>query len=218
MRILSGEARGRILRTPTGDNTRPTDARSREVLFNIWSDRIVGARVLDLYAGSGGVGLEALSRGAQSCIFVEQNAAACNAIRANLKNIGWQDKAQVWQTSLRSALHRMSEHEEYFGAFDFIFADPPFRAPEEFEDLRNRVDILAKLLHNVGELSESGISGEISSRERIAVVQHPKRMKFELSSPFALWKDRRAGDSVLSFFELINIAEASGVDVASAVE
>ena len=198
MRILAGEARGRILRAPEGKGTRPTDARSRETLFNIWSDRILDARVLDLYAGSGGVGLEALSRGAQSCIFVEQNAAACNAIRANLKNIGWQDKAQVWQTGIRSALHRMSEHEEYSGAFDFIFADPPFRAPEEFEDLRNRVDILARLLHNVGELSESGTS----SRERIAAIQHPKRMNFELSAPFKLWKARRVGDSCLSFFEL----------------
>jgi 16S rRNA G966 N2-methylase RsmD len=142
--------------------------------------------------------LEALSRGAESCVFIEQNAAACNAIRANLKTIGWQEKSQVWQTSLRSALHRMSEHEEYSGAFDFIFADPPFRVPQEFEDLRNRVDILARLLHNVGELS----GGAASFGPKIVVVQHPQRMKFVLDAPFGLWKARRVGDSCLSFFEL----------------
>lgn len=196
MRILAGEAKGRVLRAPAGRSTRPTDSRSRETLFNILSDRVIDTRVLDLYAGSGAVGLEALSRGAQRCIFVEQNAAAAHSIRANLKNLGWNDGAQVWHTAVRSALHRMSEGAEYSGAFDLIFADPPYNEPREFEDLIKRVDILARLLHNVGELS--------ASRARLCVVQHPQRLMFELPAPFELWKSRRVGHSMLSFFELID--------------
>jgi 16S rRNA (guanine(966)-N(2))-methyltransferase RsmD len=201
MRIIAGEAKGRILKTPTGRNTRPTDARSRETLFNILSDRVIDARFLDLYAGSGAVGLEALSRGAKSCTFIEQNAAAVNSIRANVKTLGWSESTEVWQTSMRSALHRMREAAEYSGTFDLIFADPPFDVPGEFEDLRNRVDILARLLHNVGELSAGDLS---ESRSRLLVIQHPQRMSLVLAPPFALWKSRRAGHSLLSFFELID--------------
>ena len=97
----------------------------------------------------------------------------------------------------RTALHRMAENAEYSGAFDLVFADPPFSEPREFEDLANRVDILARLLHNVGELSEAAHS----QRCRFVVVQHPRRMPFTLPAPFALWKSRRAGESFLSFFE-----------------
>lgn len=194
MRITAGEARGRILKAPAGKTTRPTDARSREILFNILGDRVDGARVLDLYAGSGSVGLEALSRGAQSCIFIEQNAAATAAIRDNLKTLGWMQRGQVWQTAVKSALHRMEENEAYQGGFDLVFADPPFREPREFEDLVRRVDILARLLHNVGELS--------GGNSRLFVVQHPQRMIFALPAPFQVWKTRRAGESCLSFFEV----------------
>lgn len=194
MRIIAGEARGRVLRAPHGKSTRPTDARSREMLFNILGEEIVGARVLDLYAGSGAVGLEALSRGASTCTFIEQNAAAANVIRANLKTLDWTERGAVWQTTMRSALHRMSEREEYSGGFDLLFADPPFRDPREFADLAERVDILADLLHNVGVFA--------AGRSRLAVIQHPQRLKFALAGPFTLWKSRRAGESCLSFFRL----------------
>jgi 16S rRNA (guanine(966)-N(2))-methyltransferase RsmD len=194
MRIIAGEAKGRTLRAPHGKSTRPTDARTRETLFNILGEEIVEARVLDLYAGSGAVGLEALSRGAKTCAFIEQNAAAANAIRTNLKTLAWHERGTVWQTSVRSALHRMSERTEYFGSFDVLFADPPFADSQEFEDLIQRVDILANLLHNVGVFT--------AGRPKIAVIQHPHRLKFELAAPFSLWKARRVGESCLSFFIL----------------
>lgn len=85
MRILAGESRGRLLKTVEGKGTRPTDSRSRETLFNLLGERVIEARFLDLYAGTGSVGLEALSRGADSCIFVEQNAGACRVIRENVR-------------------------------------------------------------------------------------------------------------------------------------
>src|SRR4028119_593964 len=98
MRIHSGEARGRKLKTREGKGTRPTDARARETLFNIIGERVVDARVLDLYAGTGAIGLEALSRGAAECVFVEQNAGACRVIRENLRALDWSERTQVWQS------------------------------------------------------------------------------------------------------------------------
>jgi 16S rRNA (guanine966-N2)-methyltransferase len=203
MRIIAGDAKGRVLRTPGGKSTRPTDSRARETLFNILGERVLEARVLDLYAGSGAVGLEALSRGAKTCVFVEQNAGAADAIRTNLKTLGWDARAQVWNLSFKSALHRMSEKGEYSGGFDIVFADPPFDEPREFEDLRKRVDILARLLHNVGEFAESIQAPHAG----LAVIQHPQRASFTLAAPFALWKARRSGHSCLSFFELSETVE-----------
>src|SRR5437016_68472 len=107
MRIIAGEAAGKVLKSPTGKATRPTDSRSREALFNILGERVINARVLDLYAGTGALGLEALSRGAESCIFVEQNALACRCIRQNARSLGWPERVQVWESNVKSALHRL---------------------------------------------------------------------------------------------------------------
>ena len=206
MRILAGEARGRVLHSPTGRVTRPTDSRSREALFNILGERVVGARILDLYAGTGAIGLEALSRGAQCCTFVEQNIAATNAIRANIKMCNWQENAQVWQTSVKSALHRMQDQS---GQFEIIFADPPFTDARILLELENRVDTLSALLHNVGELSARDSSA-------LLIVQHHFKAKVDLSARFELQKSRRAGESLLSFFEVS--AELSQIALKAATE
>jgi len=192
MRILAGQAKGRVLHSPSGRNTRPTDSRSREALFNILGERVIGARILDLYAGSGAVGLEALSRGAASCLFVEQNVGAANAIRANIRMCKWQENAQVWQATVKSALHRM---EDKSGEFDIIFADPPFRDARILGEIERRVDTLSALLHNVGELSEAGFAP-------LLIVQHQHKAKIDLAPRFALQKARKMGESLLSIFEL----------------
>lgn len=192
MRILAGEAKGRVLFSPSGRVTRPTDSRSREALFNILGERVVGARILDLYAGTGSIGMEALSRGAKSCVFVDQNIAAANAIRANIKMCHWQEIAQVWQTAVKSALHRMQDQ---VGQFDIIFADPPFTDARILEEMERRVDTLSALLHNVGELS-------VKDSSALLIVQHHFKAKVDLSPQFTLQKSRRAGESLLSFFEL----------------
>jgi 16S rRNA (guanine(966)-N(2))-methyltransferase RsmD len=206
MRILAGQERGRVLRSPHGRGTRPTDSRARETLFNILGERIIGARVLDLYAGSGAVGLEALSRGAQFCVFIEQNAGAANAIRANLRMCRWNEKAteqnqphgQVWQTNVRGALARLEEQDQ---TFDIIFADPPFNDPRALEDIARRVDTFARLLHNVEVLS-AGKSENAAAG--LMIVQHRHRDTLDLAPRFVLQKARRAGESLLAFFELAN--------------
>ncbi len=239
MRIHGGEARGRKLKTREGKGTRPTDARSREMLFNILGERVVDARVLDLYAGTGAIGLEALSQGARSCLFVEQNAVACRVIRENLRVLKWHDRARVWQNAVKPALRRIVEsreniesaqqegvesessldestneneapveisdavesgdstsiralgraHEYSYGAFDIVFADPPFSRPQELIDLMLGLDNAGALLHNEGDRFGG-----------LLVVQHHWKAVLPASQRFVLDQSRRAGESVLSFF------------------
>lgn len=188
MRILAGEARGRTLKTREGNGTRPTDARSRETMFNIVGARTVGARVLDLYAGSGSLGLEALSRGAQSCLFIEQNAQACRAIGDNVRALKWENRAQIWQNSVQKSLRRLTDKEE---TFDLIFADPPFDRAGELPELCTSLDNATQLLHN-GKKPFSGL----------LVIQHHWKAKLSLSDAFKRVQERRAGESLLVFLEV----------------
>jgi len=198
MRIHSGEARGRLLKTVDGKGTRPTDSRSRETLFNLLGERVIDARFLDLYAGTGSVGLEALSRGASSCIFVEQNAGACRVIRENVRVLGFREQCQVWQTPVKSALFQMREAEEKAETslaesearrFDIVFADPPFSRDAELAALCSLLDKSARLLHNEGKRFEG-----------LLVIQHHRREKPQLEA-FVAERERRAGESLLSFFQ-----------------
>jgi 16S rRNA (guanine966-N2)-methyltransferase len=121
MRIIAGQWRGRKLAAPEGMATRPTGDRVREVLFSMLASRLGsfdGLRVADLYAGSGALGLEALSRGAELACFVEQDARAIAAIRANIEALGATDRTQILTRSV-DALPSQRR-------FDLVFADPPY--------------------------------------------------------------------------------------------
>ena len=128
MRIVSGKFKGRPIATPKGRGTRPTADRTREALFNIlahaeWSPAIDGARVVDLFAGSGGLGLEAMSRGAAFCLFVETDSAARGAIRTNVEALQLTGATRVHR---RSATSLGNIPPNIGGAFDFAFLDPPY--------------------------------------------------------------------------------------------
>ena len=122
LRIVGGAARGRRLRSPTGATLRPTSARVREALFDIIQARIQGARFLDLFAGTGAVGIEALSRGAAAAVFVESSRAAGRLIEKNLVACGFTDRGTVVSEPLPAALRRLKTQPP----FDLIFADPPY--------------------------------------------------------------------------------------------
>lgn len=126
LRIIAGDLGGRRLRAPSGLRTRPTSSRVREALFNILGPRLAGATVLDLYAGSGALGIEALSRGAARAIFVEQDAGVCRTLLHNLAEVQKSDRTQVVQRPVRAALSSLLAQ----GPFDLIFADPPYRSDE----------------------------------------------------------------------------------------
>lgn len=122
MRIIAGEWRGRKLQAPAGDATRPTADRTRETLFSMLLSRLgsfEGLAVADLFAGSGALGLEALSRGAASCLFVEQDAAAIRALRANIAALGVQVGGQVRATSVLALGPAKAP-------LDLLFLDPPY--------------------------------------------------------------------------------------------
>ena len=122
MRVVAGRHGGRRLVAPAGDATRPTSDRVREALFSVLGASVQGARVLDLYAGSGALGIEALSRGAASAVFVDRAQPAIAAIRANLQALGIE--ADVRRMQARTALRTASARAE---AYDLVFLDPPYR-------------------------------------------------------------------------------------------
>ena len=122
MRVISGSARGRRLLAPEGLDTRPTADRVKESVFNIISPYIYGARVLDLFAGSGALGIEALSRGAESAVFVENSASAKNVLEKNIEITHFQDKCRIFSCSFDNYLKTASEK------FDIVFLDPPYKS------------------------------------------------------------------------------------------
>jgi 16S rRNA (guanine(966)-N(2))-methyltransferase RsmD len=125
MRVIGGTSRGRRLSGPRNLNVRPTADRVKEALFNILADRIAGARVLDLFAGTGNIGIEALSRGAGQVTFVESSPTAGRLLRANLQRCGFERQAQVRIMTVSRFLKQRREP-----AYDIIFLDPPYRTQE----------------------------------------------------------------------------------------
>lgn len=129
MRVIGGEFRSRLLKTLPGLDTRPTPDRLREALFNVLAPEIAGTVFLDAYAGTGAVGIEALSRGAARAVFIERGRAAVDIIRQNLDSLGLRDRAEVIQGRAVAWLaHRTA---------DIIFLDPPYRLEADYgESLR----------------------------------------------------------------------------------
>ena len=122
MRIISGTARGRKLKEPQGMDTRPTTDKVKESLFNIIQFELEGRRVLDLYAGTGQLGLEALSRGAERCVFVDQRREAAALVKENIKLCRFEDRSRVVQEESLSFLSACREK------FDVVFLDPPYQS------------------------------------------------------------------------------------------
>jgi 16S rRNA (guanine966-N2)-methyltransferase len=166
VRVVAGEFKGRRLRAPRGMRTRPTADRVREAVFSMLGD-VTGARVLDLYAGSGALGIEALSRGAASAVFVERDPRAVAALRENLRSLGLDEPVRR-QDALRFLAHAE-------GPFDLVFCDPPY-------DSVPRV---------AGPLSER-LPASLAEGARM-VTESDKRTPLEL--PFALLADRTYGDT-----------------------
>lgn len=126
IRVIAGELGGRRLHTPSGMRTRPTAERVREALFNILGPPPAGAMVLDLYAGSGALGIEALSRGAARAVFVEQDAGALQTLKKNLRTLSLEKRAILLPRPVRSALPLLLAH----APFQWVFADPPYKSEE----------------------------------------------------------------------------------------
>jgi 16S rRNA (guanine(966)-N(2))-methyltransferase RsmD len=179
-RIIGGAARGRRLRAPRGLATRPTAARVRQTLFDILAPRMAGCRFLDACAGSGAVGLEALSRGAARVVLVETDRRAVAVIRENLQALAGAGEVQVFQQDARVALAAFADA----GArYDFVFLDPPYDSGLDLE-----------LLAQVGET-------RLLEEDGVAVVEHfHKRRLPETIGGLVRTRTVRIGDHCLTFY------------------
>ena len=125
MRVIGGEFRSRRLKSLPGLETRPTPDRLRETLFNVLATRLANCVFMDVYAGTGAVGIEALSRGARRCLFIEKNRAAVEVIRENLATLGLQNRAEVFSSKAVTVIERVQA--------DIAFLDPPYELVKEYE-------------------------------------------------------------------------------------
>jgi len=184
MRIIAGSLRSRKLEAPPGLATRPTSDRLRETLFNVLAPRILGASFLDLYSGSGAVGIEALSRGAARIVFVERVEPALAALRENLARLGLREGARVHAGSVSAFLRR--GRPESSPRFDLVFLDPPYDAAPEYET-------------SLGLLG--GASSSLLAPGALVVAEH--RRKEPLEEGYGELRRTRLlqqGDAALSFY------------------
>jgi 16S rRNA (guanine966-N2)-methyltransferase len=185
VRVIAGEYRSRVLQAPRGLATRPTSDRLRETLLNVLAPRIEGATFLDLYAGSGAVGIEALSRGAREAIFVEQAAAAMKAIRANLASLNIRGNYALEPRSVAAALERLAEQGR---TVDIVFLDPPYAEAAAYEETLGRL---------------GGACRSVLAESAMVIAEHEKRRDLEArSGALERYRVLRQGDAALSFYRV----------------
>lgn len=184
MRIIAGTFRSRPLQAPAGLATRPTSDRLRETLFNVLAPRIEGARFLDLYAGSGAVGLEALSRGAVMVTCVERAAPAQETLRANLRKLRAEETIRVRSGSVAEYLKQAS------GPWDVVFLDPPYDAEAEY----------AATLGALG-----GAAAGLLAAAAVVIAEHRRKEKLEdRYGKLARTRLLEQGDAWLSFYQSVD--------------
>ena len=176
MRVISGSARGRRLKEPSGMDIRPTADEVKEAMFNIIQFRLPGARVLDMFAGTGQLGIEALSRGAESAVLCDESPMAQRVIKENIALCGFEDKARFCRGDVRRLLPTL-------GSFDIIFMDPPYASGLYEECLKSIIEI--------DILRENGI---------IICESLTERQLPELPAPYVLQKVYRHGKKKLTVF------------------
>jgi 16S rRNA (guanine966-N2)-methyltransferase len=178
VRIVAGSLRGRVLRAPTGAATRPTSEKVREAIFAILPD-VGGARVLDLFAGSGALGLEALSRGAVHATFVDAARAALTAVRTNVRALGLEDRSAIVQADAVAFAARAAA-----SPWDVVFVDPPYAS-----ELAIRA---------VGAIPAANLN-----ENAVIVIEHDRRNSPPETIGSLLQTDqRRYGDTLVSFYRV----------------
>jgi 16S rRNA (guanine(966)-N(2))-methyltransferase RsmD len=199
MRIIAGSFRSRTLQAPPGLATRPTSDRLRETLFNVLAPRIQGAVFLDLYAGSGAVGFEALSRGAARVDFVERAPAALKILRGNLERLGITAGFHIHSAAVGAFLRRAAEapkperHEVLRERYDVLFLDPPYDAASEYTATLGLLGGAAAGLLGVGALV-------IAEHRR---KEHPSDRLEDHYGSLERTRLLEQGDAALSFFSCL---------------
>jgi len=185
MRVIAGSLKGRRLVSPSWAGLRPTSDKLRETLFNILSPRIVGARVVDAYAGTGAAGIEAISRGALDVCFVEQDRRAQALIAENLEHCGITTGYTMIRMDAHRAFRSLVGRPGPDGLFDIVLLDPPYAIDH---------DDIARVLDAAGEIVTAG---------GVVVLEHARRTPVpDTAGRLRRQRDVRSGDSELSFYGL----------------
>lgn len=187
MRVIAGTYRSRILKSLKGLVLRPTSDKLRETLFNVLGAGVAGSRFLDLFAGTGAIGIEALSRGAVEVVFVENHPPAAVLIRRNLESLGVKSGATVLAADSIRGLEKLASRQKSSSAsFDFIFLDPPYAAAKDY----------ARVLEFLGSANLLALGG-------IVIAEH--RRSFNLPEEVGALRRYRVlkqGDAALSFYRI----------------
>ena len=178
MRIISGTARGRTLVAPPGEKTRPTQDKVRESLFNIIRWDVMDAHVLDLFAGTGALSLESLSRGAKSAVMIDTDRAACEAIRKNIAACRMEEKARLIPRDYRQAMDQLAQEKH---RFDVVFLDPPYR------------------MENTGEMCAALYDKGLLAKAFLLVVEHKRGLAPLVDERFEAFDQRDYGDTQITF-------------------
>ncbi|HNX27795.1 MAG TPA: 16S rRNA (guanine(966)-N(2))-methyltransferase RsmD [Syntrophomonadaceae bacterium] len=183
MRVISGTAKGKRLKAPPGNDTRPITDMIKEALFNVLGQNVNGSEFLDLFAGSGSVGIEALSRGAGMVVFVDNSPAAIKTIRDNLDNCNFFDRYQIFKNDVIAAAVKLEKGKIFF---DFIYIDPPFTQEK----------IFLKIMKTIDENNILKVNGNL-------IIRTPRKM--ELPGSFENIRRIRQnhyGESTLNYYQL----------------
>jgi 16S rRNA (guanine966-N2)-methyltransferase len=181
MRIIGGEFRSRLIEMPKGVDIRPTQDKVRQAVFNVLGNDLTGSNVLELFAGSGAFGIEAISRGAKYVTFVDNNSICIKTIRKNLESLGVEDgKFEIIWANALSILSRL---EKEGNSYDLIFMDPPYYK-----------NIARKCLSNIDAY-------DILAPHSLVVIEHFKKDSLALDlSTLVLEKEKQYGDTLISIF------------------
>jgi len=181
LRIIAGDLKGRKLRSVRGTKTRPTANRTREAIFNIIASQIPGSRVLDLFAGTGAFGIEALSRKAAAAVFIDIESDSIAALRANVKSLGLGQRTNIIRWDLIKNLNCLNSLNE---PFDLVFMDPPYRT--------NMIEPTLQNLH---------LSQCLAGNTRV-IVEHSLREPILTGpQPFEIADQRRYGKTLVTFLD-----------------
>ena len=176
MRITGGTGRGRTLRVPAGEHVRPTSDKVKQALFNILGARLDGAAFLDLFAGTGGIGIEALSRGASRAVFIDDSRKSLDAVRHNIGQAGFGSSAQVIASKAESFIRKTEDR------FDIVFLDPPYT-----QEIVPLLELIA--------------GSSLLAPDAVIVAEHFKKQPSpERAGALTRYREAVYGDTVLAFY------------------
>ncbi len=178
MRVTGGIGRGQRLKVPSGARVRPTSDKVKQALFNILGERVLDAVFLDLYAGAGGIGIEALSRGAGKVVFVDSSRESLGAVKHNIDQTDFGSRSQVVLSRVETFLRKPS------GPYDIVFLDPPYA-----DELQPLLELIA--------------ASDVVKPDGLVIAEHfRKQPSPENAGSLSLYREARYGDTVLAFYKM----------------